>query len=146
MPDTEDQNYETIKQRQQSPPRRTCSGDLFVGESCDLLNRPNKRAEGAANNNYLTHTSFRNFLCQPLLLLISTSITSHKDLNSIYIVAHGELLSSSYCCPLYVRYMSGTCPLFYRTYTGHIPDMYRTCVGDVTLPFACSIGGLCLVL
>ena len=64
-------------------------------------------------------------------LLMSTSITSHKDLNSIYIAAHGELLSSSYCCPLYVRYLFGTCPLFYRTSTGHLPDMYRTCTGHV---------------
>ena len=83
--------------------------------------------------------------CQPLVLLMPTSSTSHTDLYSIHIAAHGKLLCSSYCCPVCVRYLFGTCPLFYRTYTGHIPDMYRTCVGDITLPYACSIGGLYLI-
>ena len=76
--------------------------------------------------------------------VLPTSNTSRTDLYSIHIAAHGELLCSSYCCPLCVRYLFGTCPLFYRTYTGHIPDIYRTCVGDITLPYACSIGGFYL--
>ena len=59
--------------------------------------------------------------------VLPTSSTSRTDLYSIYIAAHGELLCSSYCCPLYVRYLFGTC------------------VGNITLPFACSIGDLYLI-
>ena len=75
-------------------------------------------------------------------LLMSTSSTSHKDLYSIYIAAHGELLSSSYCCPLYVRYLFGTCPLFYRTFTGHLPDMCRRCYLAVCLFHRRSLLGI----
>ena len=65
--------------------------------------------------------------------VLPTSSTSRTDLYSIYIAAHGELLCSSYCCPLYVRYLSGRCPLLYRTSTGQVPDMYRRCYLAVCL-------------